>query len=370
MFITTQHSHTVASTAYRQSPLRTGYENVIGKRTGKMFSASADDDGVVVSVGEKGMVVKYKNGETDGISLGRIYGKAEGTTYPHDLTTSFKPGMKFKKGDVLAYNTKFFEPDFRVPGDVTLKINTIGTVAFMEVPSTYEDSSTISPEFGELLQTEVVKTKSYVVGFQQNLRDVKRPGEEVSPRDVIMIIEDEITAKSGNFSDESMDVLKRLSNAAPRAGVKGRIEKIEVLYHGDKRDMSVSLKKLADKSDHDLAVGCKESGTSIITGRVTDEYRVSGKPLELDKAEIRIYIAVKAPTGVGDKIVFGHQMKSTIAEVHVDQIYTESGQKVDAVFSYQSIANRGAHSPALVGTTTSLLEAIGKRALKSYFGEA
>jgi hypothetical protein len=369
MFISTQHSHTVASEAYRQPMLKTGYENVIGKRTSKLFCSAAEEDGVVESITEKGMVVRYASGEKDGIELGRLYGKAEGTTYPHDLVTGMKAGMKFKKGDILAYNTKFFEKDFRNPKEVALKINTVATVAFMEVPSTHEDSSTLSPSLSEKLQTEVIKMKSYIVQFTQNLRDVKQSGESVTPRDVLMIIEDEITAKSGSFSNESMDVLKRLSNAAPRAGVSGLIEKIEIFYHGEKRDMSATLKRLADKSDLEMSTRHKDSGQPNVTGRVTEEYRVAGKSLELDHAEVRIYISVKAPTGVGDKVVFGHQMKSTIAEVHSGQIYAEDGRPVDAVFSYRSVAARGVHSPALVGTTTTLLETIAKRAVKSFHGD-
>lgn len=369
MFISTQHSHTVASSAYRQPHLRTGYEFVIGKRTGKMFCTAAENDGVVQSVNEKGIVVKYADGTSDGIQLGRVYGKAEGTTYPHDLTTKLSAGQKFKKGDILAYNSKFFEPDFKNPAEVCLKTNSLATVAFMESPETHEDSCTLSPKYGSQLQTEVVKMKSYIVNFAQNLLDVKKVGETVEPRDVLMIIEDEITASGGSFSDASLSALRRLSNAAPRAGISGVIEKIGIFYHGEKRDMSPTLKRLADKSDTDMAHACKSSNQTVITGRVTEEYRVSGTPLALDKAEVRIYIAVHAPTGVGDKVVFGHQMKSTISKLHTGPIHTEDGMEVDAIFSYRSVAHRGVHSPVLMGTSIALLEKIKQRAVNLYFNE-
>jgi len=129
------------------------------------------------------------------------------------------------------------------------------------------------------------------------------------------------------------------------------------------------LKKLADRSDQDLAEMLKSSGRPVVTGRVTEEYRVSGTPLELDKAEIRFYLSVQAGTGVGDKLVFGHQMKSTVAEVHKGELFTESGQEVDAVFSYGSVSRRGVLSPALLGTTIRLLEEIGQRAVNLYYGE-
>lgn len=366
MFINTQHSHTIASSAYRQPYIRTGYEKVIAKRTGKMFSCAAKEDGVVVSKNDKGMVVKYSSGETEAIELGRLYGKAEGTVYPHDLHSAFKEGDKFKAGDVLAYNTKFYEPDFLDSKEVNLKISGAAVVAFIEDKTTHEDSATISPRLGSDFKTEVTKIKSYVVRFTQNIRDIKRPGEQVNPKDVLMIIEDDITSTAGQFSDESLDALRRLSNAAPRANISGVVEKIEVFYHGDKRDMSNSIHKLAEKSDKDMADRAKSTGAIAVNGRVTDEYRVEGTPLELDHAEIRIYITTTANSGVGDKVIFGHQMKSTIAEVHSGEIHTENGLEVDAIFSYRSLAAREVNSTTLMGTTTLLLDKAGERAIKLF----
>lgn len=366
MFITTQHSHTIASPAYRQPYLRTGYEFVVGKRTSKMFSTAAAEDGKVTGIDDRGIVVTYVTGEHVGIELGRVYGKAEGTVYPHDIVTPLKLGEKFKKGDILAYNNKFFEPDFLNPKDIIMKVNGAVTTAFMEVSQTHEDSCSISKRISGSFKTETTKIKSYIVDFNQNLLEVRRIGEIVEPKDVLMIIEDEITSSSTQFSEESLSKLKRLSNVAPRAGVLAKVEKIEVFYHGDKRDMSATIKKLADKSDADMAATARASNRPVINGRVTEEYRVNGTSLELDKAEIRIYLTVTANTGVGDKAVFSHQMKSTISEVHRGEIHTESGEVVDALFSYRSVAARGVLSPSIVGTTISLLDFIGKRAADIY----
>ena len=184
-----------------------------------------------------------------------------------------------------------------------------------------------------------------------------------------MIIEDEITSSHTQFSEDALSTLKRLSNVAPRAGVMGTVEKIEVFYHGDKRDMSLTLKKLADKSDTDMAQSAKASNRPVISGRVTDEYRVEGTPLELDHAEIRIYITVVAGTGVGDKAVFGHQMKSTVSEVQKYEMHTEEGEEIDATFGYRSVANRGVMSPSIIGTTITLLDKVGKMAVDIYEGK-
>lgn len=370
MFISTQHSHTIASDAYRQPYVRTGYESVVAKRTSKMFAKAAEEDGKVTSVSDKGIVVTYLSGKHEGIELGRVYGKAEGTVYPHDIVTPYKVGDRFKKGDVLAYNTKFFEPDFIDPKTIILKVNGTARVAFQEINQTHEDSSAISAEMGERFSTEVTKIKSYIVNFTQNLLEVKKAGEAVDPKSVLMIIEDEITASNHHlFSDDALSTLKKLSNIAPRSSVVGKVEKIEVFYHGDKRDMSATLKRLADKSDNDMAAASKASNRPVVSGRVTDEYRVNGTPLELDKAEIRFYLTVKAGSGVGDKLVFGHQGKSTVSEVMRGPVHTEDGKVVDAIFSYRSLAARDVLSAQIVGTTTALLDHASRRAADIYFGD-
>lgn len=369
MFIATQHSHTIASPGYRQPYLRTGYEFIIGKRTSKMFSTAAAEDGVVTDIKPKGLIVTYASGEVVGIELGRVYGRAEGTVYPNDIISPLKPGDKFKRGDILAYNTKFFEPDFLNPKEPVLMMNHAVTTALMESKQTHEDSCTISQRLGQSFKTEVTKIKSFVVQFKQNLSYVRKPGEEVNPKDILMIIEDEITSNIGNFSDDALSTLKRLSNVAPKAGVLGTVERIEVFYNGDKQDMTPSLRKLADGSDQEFAKTARATNQPVLTGRVSEEYRVSGTPLELDHAEVRIYITIRANTGVGDKAVFGHQMKCTVSEVMKGEMRTEDGEVVDATFSYRSVAARGVLSAAIVGTTISLLDHIGKKAANMYLGE-
>lgn len=368
MFITTQQSHTIASPAYRQPYVRTGYEYYVGMRTSSMFSYAAEQEGKVESIGEKGMIVKYADGEVVGIDLGRRYGVAEGTTYPHDIIPNVKVGQKFSKGDVLAYNTKFFEPDFFDPRKIVLKMGGVMNTAFYECKENHEDSCSLSDKLGDSFTSEVTKVKSYVVDFDQNLLEVAKPGTEVSPKDVLMVIEDAITANSGNFGEDALSTLKRLSNSAPRAGVKGKVEKIEVFYHGEKADMSASLKQLADRSDRELKERCVMTNRPVVTGRVSEEYRVSGNPLGLDKAEIRVYINVVASSGVGDKFSFGHQMKVTVSKRHSNEMCTEDGTPVDATFSFKSVAARGVMSIQLLGSTITNLHHIGKKFVSIYEG--
>lgn len=272
----------------------------MANRTTDMFAATAKQDGYVVERTDKGIIVEYADKSRKGVTLGRIFGKAEGSVYPHDIVSDMVVGQKFKKGDAIAYNTGFFEQDVLDPSRILMKNSMLVKTALFESNQTHEDSSSISSRMSSKLNAKTTKVKSFMINFNQNLINAVKIGQSVGPKDILMIIEDEITATNGAFDEESLNALKGLSNQAPRASYLGVIDKIEVFYHGDKQDMSASLKALADRSDKALSESCKSSGKPVITGEVTDDYRVGGVPLTLDKAEIKFYITISTDVGVGD----------------------------------------------------------------------
>jgi hypothetical protein len=331
-----------------------------------MFAHLAKRDGKVVSVNEKGIVVEYEDGTKRGVNLGRQYGKAEGSVYPHDIVTDMKEGQVFKKGDPVAYNSGFFEKDTLDPSKIIMKNSTLVTTALYESNQTHEDSSSISAKLSDKFTAKTTKVKSFIINFNQNLLNVLKPGQQVTPKDLLMIIEDEITATSDIFDEDSLESLKRLSNQAPKASYLGTLDKIEVFYHGDKSDMSSTLRAITDKSDKAMADTCKATGVPVINGQVMSDYRVAGVPLTLDKAEVKFYITISTPVRTGDKIVFANQLKSVVGEVMDYKMTTESGTEIEAVFGFRSIFARITTSPMIMGTTATLLKLVGNKACKLY----
>ena len=358
----------IATEGYRQAALRTGYDYVLPNRTTDMFAYTAKQAGKVVSKGKHGIVVEYADGGRKGVNLGRQYGKAEGSIYPHDIVTPLKEGDAFVKGDIIAYNTGFFEPDILDPKRVIYKGSMLVKTALYESNQTYEDSSSISAALSKKLTSKTTKIRSITVDFKQNLIDTVEIGRSVKPKDILTVIEDEITSTTTAFSDDALSVLRNLSKQSPKSKYVGTLDRIEVFYHGDKEDMSPSLLTLVQRSDKLLADMNKAAGRPVITGQVNDDYRVGGVPLGPDKAEIKFYITIETPAGVGDKGIFGNQMKSVFGEVMDYDMVTESGEKIDAVFGYQSINARTVISPSLIGTTNTLLKVIANQAIKIYRG--
>lgn len=300
MFSSIQNSHTIAAEGYRQPYIRTGYEYVIANRTTDLFAITARQPGKVLSKNKFGIIVEYEDGTKKGVSLGRNYGKAEGSMYPHDIVSNLEVGAVFKKGDAIAYNTGFFEQDILDPNAIIMKTSMSVKTALWESNQTFEDSSSISKELSSKLSAKTTKVKSIVVDFKNNLLNVVKPGQDIHPKDILMIIEDEITSTTSSFDEESLAVLKKLSNQAPVAKYTGTIDKVEIYYHGNKEDMSSSILMLTDRSDKLFGDIAKATNMPVITGKVNSDYRVGGVPLTLDKAEIKIYMTIETQAGVGD----------------------------------------------------------------------
>lgn len=173
-------------------------------------------------------------------------------------------------------------------------------VALLESPDTWEDSSVISERVAKLMGSEVAKVRHLFFNFDQTVSNLVNVGDKVDPESVLCTVEDPLTATNHLFDEDTLDTLRLLSGNTPRAKYAGSIEKIEVLYFGDKEDMSDSLRLLVEKADRELAKKRKALGLSIVTGKLDDSIRIDAKVVELDTVVIKVYITNNVPAGAGD----------------------------------------------------------------------
>lgn len=365
-FVSIQNKHVVDCTGYHQMPLRTGYEQVIAHRTSDLFAYTARKKGTVVSVSKEGIIIEYEDGERKGFELGRRYGHAAGLIIPHEVVSDLKAGDEFNEGDIICYNPGFFERDMLNPKQVVFKSGMLVNTVLMENPITLEDSCAISRELSEKLDAGITKIRTIVLDFRQNIHRLVQAGQPIEADDILCIIEDPVGGVNTPLDDEALDVLRTLSAQTPLAKMKGVVERVEVYYHGDLEDMSDSLRALCIESDKQLAKRFKSSGQKVYTGSVDDSFRVDGEPLMLDTLAIQIYISTRAKAGVGDKAVFANQLKTVIGEVMDNEVRTESGKVIDAIFGKLSVDNRIVGSVDLMGTTNTLLDILADRAVKAY----
>lgn len=368
-FISIQNKHVVASDGYTAPPLRTGYEKMIAHRADPLFASPAKSDGVVSEVTDEVVVIQYKDGSEDRIEIGRRYGNVVGTVVPHDLVCDLKVGDKVKEGDIMVYNTGFFQRDPLDPKQVLMKGGVMAKTAIMERSHTFEDASVISDRIAKQLNTRLTKVRTITVGFDQTIRNLVQSGSDVDVETILCTIEDSVTADNDLFDGDSLDSLKMLSSNTPKAKISGRVERIEVFYHGDQEDMSESLLSIVKTADKGRKKRLKGLGKTATSGQVDGSTRIDKDPLDVDTAAIRVYITGNVGAGVGDKGVFGNQMKSVFSNVMSGVNQTESGEDLDALFGYVSISKRIVLSPEVMGTTNTLLRVMSKKVAERYFSK-
>lgn len=368
-FISIQNSAGISAKGYKTSPLRTGYEKVIAHRTSDLFAYTAKKNGKIISVEKDNIVVEYDDGEKKTLNLGIRLGVSEGTTLPHSLVTNLKVGDTVVPGDAIIYNENYFEPDFFNNKRVNWKIGVLAKTVILESTDTLEDSSAISERLAEELSTKITMVRNITLNFDQVVRNIVKVGDNVDLTSILCTIEDPITANNSLFDEDSISALRNFSRNTPKAKYTGVIEKIEVLYNGDKELMSESIRSIADLSDKRLKRHFTINGKNKdVTGLVDSSIRIEGNPLEVETLVIKIYITTNASAAVGDKFVFGNQMKTIIGRVMSKEIKSETDEVIDAVFGFQSISNRIVNSPFSIGTTNTLLKLISKKAAEIYKG--
>jgi hypothetical protein len=365
-FIGIQYHSTMFSEGYQVQPVQTGYDEVIAHRVNDLFAYTAKDDGQITAIGEDAVTVQYKDGSTKSVELGRRFGTVAGKTFPHNLKSDLKLGQKVKAGDVISYNTLYFQPSTLNPKQVSMKTGVMVRTAILECADTLEDSSIISERVAKLMTTSVTEIRDIVVTFDQTLRNFVKAGQTVDSEDILCTIEDAVTANTDLFDEDTIDTLRLLGSQTPKAKHNGVIERIEVFYNGDKEDMSPSLRAIADLGDKERAKLSKNLNRKVLTGSVDGALRVAGNPLNMDSMAIRVYITTRVSAGVGDKGVFVNQMKTIFGRVMSGRNQTESGEDLDAIFSYTSFSNRICLSPELIGTTTTLLKVLSKKVVEAY----
>lgn len=359
-FINIQSAHVIPINEMTVPYVRTGYESILPVRTGERFVTYAEDEGTVESVTDKEVIVKYRTKSKTYKLYSWTTKEESGSCFTYKLIPNVNKGDKLNKDDTITYNPYFFEPDIFNPRRVIYKQGTTVNVAIVEDPETFEDSGSISKKLSSRLGTVVTKVRSIVLDCADNIHNLVKIGDEVKPGDSLFSFTTGDDVNPTGVTDEILSILQDIKTSTPKSKVKGTISNIVVYYNCEVTDLSDSLKKIVKESDNRLN---HEKG---FPGKVNSSYSIKGKPLNPKEVEIKIYTKIDEGMSIGDKAIFGNQLKFTVGSVF-DSITTEDGKEVDATFGFISIQNRIVNSPNLLGTTNTLVKLIQDKAVEMYF---
>lgn len=368
VFASIQAGHRLPVRGAMPNPIRTGYDNIIAHRVDDKFAYTAKQDGVIKEKAPKYVIVEYKDGSQVNVELGVRVASSKGNYYKHELICDLEKGFKFKKGHVLVFNTAFFTRDLLNLSQVVPKDRIIARMMFIESDDTFEDSSAMSSKLFGPLTTVAVKQKLIVVNANDNLLNVVKVGDYVEEDTELAIIDDQVFSDKTHFDSSSTEILKRLSKISPKAGVKGKITKIEGFFFCEEDELSPSIKQVIGGIVKETFSGTKThiKDRRALSGQINEPLKFGGDLIGPGQVGIRIFIEYDLGIISGDKFVFFNQGKSVLGRVWDEDIKTETGRDIHVMFGYTSVNARIIASPSLIGTTNTLLRLVTERALSAY----
>jgi hypothetical protein len=345
-----QDSHSIAIEHARCLPVMTGYDYSIAHRCDDRFAGTADAEGTVIELSPTVIVVRYKDHEV-AYPLGRTFANSKGATYPHEVVTDLGMGDTVKKGDVVCYERHFFQRNYFNPRQVAYKVAVPTMVALTEGWFTFEDSSGVSQALAQKLTAGVTERKYVRVTYDQHISDLAKVGTQVDLDTPLCYIH---RAETDHLSQAEQDFLAMASRDAPKAGMVGVIEAVNVYYNGDVAEYTDSLQKVIDADTKRRAKLAKEQRIKPQTGETQMGVRIGGNEMEPMSMIIEYYITTRATTGNGYKLVFSNQLKSTVGYTF-EEIKSQDGVTVDALFGSRSVQKRIVVSAQLMGTLNAIL---------------
>ena len=335
-----QDAHTRPCAKYQPYSWRTGMDSAIAHySTEPKFAITARKNGTVIKKTEHYVTIKYDDGEEYSYKYGKQFGVSAGTIVPMPVVCELQEGKKFKAGEPIVYNTDFFVRNpFSKTGALVMKFGIPVVVHLQDNRNTIEDSCAISKSLAKDFVIDVTHKRVVLVNFTDEVYDLVRVGQIVHQEDPVCKVLDKTAAMFVDQENDISDTLDYLDRKTPRAKYAGRVDRIEIYYHGDMADMTDSLRKYVKQSESNFAAMNPEGKDA--TGRTGDNYRVEGKQLSANTCAMCIYITDEEPMGSSDKMVLGTQLKCTVTRVMTETLKAEDGTVIEVDFGQKSVENR------------------------------
>ena len=349
-----------------------GADEALAYITTNRFAYKAKWDGIVLEITDTYMLIQ-KTGDTktkDYINLEETIEKnSDGGYYvPLKLTPAdgMKKNVKFKKDQILAYDTYSFSNKLGESDNIAYNIGKIAKVAILNTDEGFEDSGIISQKMAEKLATRINIKFDCIIDKDSTLFKIVKVGDHVEASDDLIIwqsaFDDESSAsvmsaitQDSDFSDVGKRKLK--------SEVTGVVTDIKIYRTVDLDDLSPTLKKLVNAYEKPLKEKAKLLADNNIKGVRVPAHTKLAPTGKLKKSQdaifIEIFVEYLDTVGIGDKVVYNSANKAVEKEIFPvgKEPYTEfrPNEKLDALLADSSISKRLVGSTFLYGSLQKLM---------------
>lgn len=375
--------------------VRTGIEKTIKYQTSETFAKMSKKEGVVTSIDEveKKVYLTYKDGTKDIIEYKNYMLKNSDAFNQAEYECFVKVGQKVGSRELICGDARFFKKD-PITKEVVYTQAINGLLAINEGSYTEDDSSLLSASFADKMVMDFTKRKQISLKASDTLIEYKNVGDEVALGDPIIVFDE-----SGAFEEEQddeedsmykllfenldKDTLGQMIHQTPKAPISGTISDMKVYWTVPVNKLSKTLGKFVkayiskinkEIIEEETFTGKPSEKRKLIdvTKVATGRERINGCEVDPDGGVVIEYFISHGDTmSVGDKVSLNSALKtvtSTVVRKGVEP-YTESGKRIDGIFSLISIDARMINSVWYTGWLGKILYDFSKRFAKGFLTE-
>ena len=385
-FVSIQNTHVGGLKDSSLPTVRTGTEKVIYMESGDNFCKKAKLDGIVTDIDEitKKVFIQYKDETKDCLDYNDIMLKNSDAFNQNFYDCIVKVGQKVKEGDPIIVDGRFFKKD-PITKELIYTQARNAMVAIMEGGYTEDDSDLITESLSSKLKMNFTKRKQISINPDDSLISYKNIGDTVSLGDPLIVFDESGTLSQTNeadenefdelFSDIDDNSLSEMIHQTPKSPISGKILDIKVYWTVPTNKMSPSIAKFVNKYisnikkdiiEEEKFTGKPSNKRCMIetTKMVNGLNRING--VEIDKKGgivIEYFIGGDDIMSNGDKTALFSSLKSVnsiVVEKDLEPYAAESGDHVDAIYSFISCEARMINSVFLAGSLGKLIHDYSK----------
>ena len=319
------------------------------------FAFKSKDAGVVESISNDFMVVKYDNGNKDFVDLRRNIKKNSngGFFVPLKLDTDLKVGDRFDANHVLAYDKLSFRKDFGVTENLAYNAGIMAKCVCINSDDGFEDSCIVSDWFSRAATKQVVIKKDISLPKNTEILSIMKKGDEVEEGDSILVFQNAYEDEDANallkILSGNQDSVNEVGRIPIKSKVTGVIEDIKIYRTVELDEMSDSLRKLCESVEAPIKKMKKVMEANNIdwanTVEPTYALPATGKlKNSQDGVLIEIYLRYDEKLGNADKIVFFNALKGVDKTIIPKGLEPRSEfrpeERVDTILSLGSVNGR------------------------------
>ena len=395
-FISGQNNHVGGMLNSSIPPVRTGLEKVVSYNCSENFSQLSKKDGVVTDIDEvaKKVYLSYKDGTKDVIDYNNRMLRNSDAFNQASYKCQVKVGQKVKAKEVICADERFFKKD-PLTGELLYTQSVNAMVAIMENTYTEDDSNLITDTFANKLKMDFTKRKQISIKPMDTIIEYKNIGDHVKLGDPLFVFDQSGTFEEENSDDaedsmyklliENLDVdtVSQMIHQTPKSPINGTISDIRVYWTVPYEKMSKTVAKFVKNYVSKINKEIKDEET--FTGKTSEKRklieitkvdisrnRINGAEVDRDGGiVIEYFISHDDTMSTGDKITLNSSLKTVNAFVvpREQEPYTETGSRIDGIFSLLSIGARMVNSVWYNGWIGMILYKFSKRWAKNFLKE-